>query len=77
MILQKMVKHIELWLIDRLYTRNQPTHSDTQIAASISEFGFNNPIFVDTANGIITGHGRLLATRKLGRTTVPVIESKL
>ena len=67
MILQKMVKHIELWLIDRLipYTRNQPTQSDTQIAASISEFGFNNPILVDTANGIIAGHGRLLATSPL------------
>jgi len=78
MILQAMVKHIELWLIDRLipYTRNPRTHNETQIvqiAASISQFGFNNPILVDTTNGIIAGHGRLLAARKLGLTEVPVI----
>jgi DNA modification methylase len=78
MILQKMVKHIELWLIDKLipYSRNPRTHSDAQIAqiaASISQFGFNNPILVDTTNGIIAGHGRLLAARKLGLTEVPVI----
>ena len=75
---QAMVKHIELWLIDTLvpYGRNPRTHSDTQIAqiaASISEFGFNSPILVDTTNGIIAGHGRLLAARKLGLTEVPVI----
>jgi DNA modification methylase len=75
---QAMVKHIELWLIDKLipYGRNPRTHSDTQIAqiaASISEFGFNSPILVDTTNGIIAGHGRLLAARKLGLTEVPVI----
>jgi ParB-like chromosome segregation protein Spo0J len=42
-------------------------------AASIAEFGFNNPILVDTKAGIIAGHGRLLAARKLGLTEVPVI----
>jgi ParB-like chromosome segregation protein Spo0J len=44
-----------------------------QIAASIQEFGFNNPILVDTKAGIIAGHGRLLASRKLGLTEMPVI----
>src|SRR5450755_3661938 len=78
MTLQAMVKHIELWLIDRLipYSRNPRTHSDAQvaqIAASIREFGFNNPILVDTKAGIIAGHGRLLAARSLGLTEVPVI----
>jgi DNA modification methylase len=76
--LQAMVKHIELWLIDKLipFARNPRTHSDAQIAqiaASIAEFGFNNPILVDTKAGILAGHGRLLAARKLGLTEVPVI----
>jgi len=73
-----MAKHIELWLIDKLipWARNPRTHSDAQIAqiaASIAEFGFNNPILVDTKAGIIAGHGRLLAARKLGLKEVPVI----
>jgi len=71
-------KHIELWPLDKLipYARNPRTHSDAQvaqIAASIAEFGFNNPILVDTKNGIIAGHGRLLAARKLGLAEVPVV----
>ena len=45
-----------------------------EIAASIHEFGFTNPILADGENGIIAGHGRLLAARQLGMTTVPVIE---
>src|SRR6202050_4920242 len=74
----RMAKHIEMWLVDRLipWARNPRTHSDAQIAqiaASIAEFGFNNPILVDTKAGIIAGHGRLLAARKLGLTEVPVI----
>ena len=78
MTLQAIVKRIELWLIDKLipFDRNPRTHSDAQIAqiaASIAEFGFNNPILVDTKAGIIAGHGRLLAARKLGLTEVPVI----
>src|SRR5258708_30173035 len=58
------------------FTRNPRTHSEAhvaQIAASISEFGFNNPILVDTKAGIIAGHGRLLAARKLGLAEVPVV----
>ena len=59
------------------YARNARTHSDAQvalIAGSIREFGFNNPVLVDGGNGIISGHGRVLAARQLGLTTVPVIE---
>ena len=59
------------------YARNARTHSEDQvalIAGSIREFGFNNPVLVDGANGVIAGHGRLLAARKLGLTFVPVIE---
>jgi DNA modification methylase len=59
------------------YVRNSRTHSDAQvaqIAASIKEFGWTNPILIDGENGIIAGHGRLLAARKLGQDKVPVIE---
>ena len=59
------------------YARNSRTHSDeqvAQIAASIREFGWTNPVLVDGENGIIAGHGRLMAARKLGMTSVPVIE---
>ncbi len=73
-----IARHIEHWPLDKLipYARNPRTHSDAQvaqIAASISEFGFNNPILVDTNAGIIAGHGRLLAARKLQLQQVPVI----
>src|SRR5271154_4371647 len=73
-----MARHIELWLVGRLipYARNPGTHSESQvaqIAASIQEFGFNNPILVDTKAGIIAGHGRLLAAQKVGLTEVPLI----
>jgi len=59
------------------FARNSRTHSDKQvaeIAASIKEFGWTNPILVDGDKGIIAGHGRLLAARKLNMDTVPVIE---
>ena len=59
------------------YARNPRTHSDAQIAkiaASIVEYGWTNPILVDGDNGIIAGHGRLAAARKLGLEQVPVIE---
>lgn len=59
------------------YARNSRTHSDAQvaqIAASIREFGWTNPVLVDGSNGIIAGHGRVLAARKLGFEKVPVIE---
>lgn len=59
------------------YARNSRTHSDAQIAqiaASITEFGWTNPILVDGENGIIAGHGRVLAARKLGFAEVPCLE---
>ena len=61
------------------YVNNSRTHSDeqvAQIAASIKEFGWTNPILIDGDNGIIAGHGRLLAARKLGQKEVPTIELK-
>ena len=73
-----MARRIEIWPTDRLvpYAKNARTHSPeqvAQIAASIVEFGFVNPILVDSMDGIIAGHGRLLAARKLGYAEVPVI----
>lgn len=59
------------------YARNSRTHSDAQvaqIAASIKEFGWRNPVLIDGENGIIAGHGRVLAARKLGLTEVPTID---
>jgi len=59
------------------YARNARTHSDeqvAQIAASIREFGFINPVIVDGDKGIIAGHGRVLAARKLGLKEVPALE---
>lgn len=59
------------------YARNARTHSEeqiAQIAASIREFGWTNPILVDGENGIIAGHGRVLAARKLDIDPVPCIE---
>jgi ParB-like chromosome segregation protein Spo0J len=59
------------------YARNARTHSPQQIAkiaGSIREFGFTNPILTDGDNGIIAGHGRVLAAQKLGIAEVPVIE---
>jgi site-specific DNA-methyltransferase (adenine-specific) len=67
--------------VDKLipYVNNSRTHSDeqiAQIASSIKEFGWTNPILVDGENGIIAGHGRLMAARKLGYKEVPTIELK-
>ena len=59
------------------YARNSRTHSVeqvAQIAASIREFGWTNPVLIDGENGIIAGHGRVLAAHKLGETQVPTIE---
>lgn len=59
------------------YVNNARTHSEeqvVQIASSIKEFGFNNPILVDGENGVIAGHGRLMAAKKLGLDEVPTIE---
>ena len=66
--------------VDQLipYARNSRTHSDAQIAqiaASIREFGFLNPIIVDGDSGIIAGHGRVLAARQLGLDMLPCIEA--
>src|SRR5215203_1825649 len=60
------------------YARNARTHSEeqvAQIAASIREFGFLNPVIIDGANGLIAGHGRVLAARKLGMEMIPAIEA--
>ena len=70
---------IEYRPIDALlpYARNPRTHAPAQIAkiaASIVEFGWTQPILVDGDNGIIAGHGRLAAARKLELPKVPVIE---
>ena len=59
------------------YARNSRTHSDAQvaqIAASIREFGWTNPVLLDGDNGIIAGHGRVMAAQKLGEMQVPTIE---
>jgi len=60
----------------RPYERNARTHSDAQIdaiAESIRQFGFNSPILIDDDNGVIAGHARLAAARKLGLDTVPCV----
>lgn len=59
------------------YARNSRTHSDAQIvqiASSIKEFGWTNPVLLDGENGIIAGHGRVMAAHKLGQIEVPTIE---
>ncbi|MGH6897975.1 MAG: site-specific DNA-methyltransferase [Geminicoccaceae bacterium] len=76
--LAALADRIELWPVDRMrpYERNPRTHSEAQvdqIAASMVEFGWTNPILVDENAGILAGHGRLLAARKLGLAEVPVI----
>jgi DNA modification methylase len=73
-----MIPKIETRLVADLipYASNSRTHSDAQIAqiaASIREFGWTNPILIDGDNTIIAGHGRLLAARKLGMEDVPAI----
>src|SRR5579862_6245889 len=73
-----IAQRIDLWPIEKLipFARNPRTHSDdqvAQIAASVAAFGFNNPILVDTKAGLIAGHGRLLAARKLQLAELPVI----
>ena len=73
-----LASKVEHWAIDKLipYARNPRTHSEEQvarIAASIVEFGWTSPILVDKHAGVIAGHARVLAARKLGLTEVPVI----
>ena len=74
----KMADHIELKKVDELipYSKNARLHSEAQvaqIAASIIEFGFTNPVLIDGEKGIIAGHGRLMAAKKLGLKEVPVV----
>ena len=74
----KMANHIELKKVDELipYSKNARLHSEAQvaqIAASIIEFGFTNPVLIDGEKGIIAGHGRLMAAKKLGLKEVPVV----
>jgi ParB-like chromosome segregation protein Spo0J len=71
---------VEHWPLDRLtpYDRNARTHDDDQvakIAASILEFGWTTPVLIDDTGDVIAGHGRLLAARKLGLDTIPVIRA--
>lgn len=59
------------------YARNSKIHDETNvnlIAGSIKSFGFNNPVLLDGENGIIAGHGRVLAAKKLGMKQIPTIE---
>lgn len=70
---------VDMMPVDTLipYARNAKLHNDTQIAAiagSIKEFGFNNPVLIDSDGGIIAGHGRVMAARKLGLLEVPCIQ---
>ena len=73
-----MAQKIELWNVARLipYDKNAREHSPeqvAQIAASIIEFGFLNPILVDSKDGIVAGHGRLSAAKELALDVVPVV----
>ena len=75
---QSLKKKIEMAPIDSLkpYKKNSRSHSESQIdkiVASITEFGFTNPILIDGNKQIIAGHGRVLAGKKMGLTEVPVI----
>jgi ParB-like chromosome segregation protein Spo0J len=75
---EAMARRIEIWPIEKLipYARNPRTHSDAQVAqlaASIAEFGFVNPVLVASDAGIMAGHGRLQGAQALGLRQVPVI----
>ena len=72
---------IEKWAIEKLipYARNARTHSDEQvgqIAASIKEWGWTTPVLVDEDGGIIAGHGRTMAAKRLGMREVPVMVAR-
>jgi ParB-like chromosome segregation protein Spo0J len=74
----QLIDKVERWPLDRLipHARNSRTHSDAQIAqiaGSIAEFGFVNPVLVGDDGIIFAGQGRILAARKLGLTEAPVI----
>jgi ParB-like chromosome segregation protein Spo0J len=72
---------VERWPIDRLipYAKNSRTHSEAQIAqiaASMKEWGWTNPVLADEAGGVIAGHARILAARQLGYAEVPVMVAR-
>jgi ParB-like chromosome segregation protein Spo0J len=74
----KHADKIELIEIEKLipYARNSRTHSDeqvAQIAGSIREFGFTNPVLINKDGTIVAGHGRVMAARKLGMESVPCL----
>ena len=76
--LTALAERIELWPVERLchYERNPRTHSEDQVAqlaASMVEFGFTNPILVGEYGDVIAGHGRLAAARLLELRETPVI----
>lgn len=69
---------VQHWEVNKLipYARNSRTHSDeqvSQIAASMKEWGITSAVLVDEDGGIIAGHGRVMAAKKLGMTTLPVM----
>lgn len=73
-----LAKQIEQRSVEELipYARNARTHSEaqvTQLARSIEQFGFTNPVLIDAANSIIAGHGRVMAAKQLGMATVPCL----
>ena len=76
---EKTLRSIKRKIADLIpYARNSRTHSDeqvAQIASSIKEFGFTNPIIIDEQGGIIAGHGRVMAAKKLGMKELPCIEA--
>jgi len=72
---------VERWPIDQLipYAKNSRTHSEAQIAqlaASMKEWGWTNPVLADEAGGVIAGHARILAARQLGIAEVPVMVAR-
>lgn len=78
---QNPADQVEQWPIDKLvpYAKNSRTHSEeqvAQIAASIKEWGFTTAVLVDETGSLIAGHGRLMAARKLGMTSLPVMVAK-
>ena len=80
-LLHHPADHVERWSLDRLVPnpRNPRTHSDAQVAqimASMREWGWTIPVLVDEQGGIIAGHGRILAARKLGLPDAPVMVAK-
>lgn len=78
---QNPADKVEQWPIEKLvpYAKNSRTHSEeqvAQIAASIKEWGFTTAVLVDESGSIIAGHGRVMAARKLGMASLPVMVAK-